>query len=265
MIEVCDLTIKRGKYKIISKLNFKAEAKKITIIVGPNGSGKTTLLNAITEDIKYSGNIFINSVNITSLNSRKKAKFRGVLPQLNTMSFPFFVSEVLNLGFLSGNAKQENIDKFDIIKSALNYVDLIGYENRLYQELSGGEQARVQLARVLCQIWHPIYNDNPCWLLLDEPVASLDIAHQLIIMNLAREFVQSGGGVIAVLHDLNLASCYADQMAMMKNGEILYSGTPNVIMTSENIEKVYDCKICVNKIPVPQFPFILPQTIKTEL
>ena len=101
--------------------------------------------------------------------------------------------------------------------TALARVDLAGFEGRMYQELSGGEQQRVQLARVLCQVWTPVAEGRARYLFLDEPVSSLDIGHQLSVMRLARDFAARGGGVVAVMHDLNLTSMFADQVVMMQS------------------------------------------------
>ena len=114
----------------------------------------------------------------------------------------------------------------DVPHQALRAVGLPGFEHRFYQDLSGGEQQRVQLARVLAQIWKPVRGGQPCWLFLDEPVASLDIGHQLGIMSLARDFARRGGGVVAVMHDLNLTAMFADKVAIMKEGAFIAAGTP---------------------------------------
>ena len=105
-------------------------------------------------------------------------------------------------------------------------VDLAGFGARFYQELSGGEQQRVQLARVLCQVWTPVLEGRPRYLFLDEPVSSLDIKHQLVIMDIARDFARRGGGVVAILHDLNLTAMYADRVLVMKRGRVAASGSP---------------------------------------
>src|SRR5690606_8947929 len=114
---------------------------------------------------------------------------------------------------------------------ALARVDLAGFAGRLYQELSGGEQQRVQLARVLCQVWTPVLEGQPRYLFLDEPVSSLDIRHQLIIMNIARDFARRGGAVVAILHDLNLTAMFSDRIFVMHRGRLAAGGTPQDVLT----------------------------------
>lgn len=113
---------------------------------------------------------------------------------------------------------------------------------------------------MLCQISAPVAEGEPRYLLLDEPVSSLDIRHQLTIMRLARRFCEQGGGVIAVMHDLNLTAMFADQMVMMKSGRIRASGAPRDVLTDENMESVFGCRMQVSVAPARDVPFVLPQS-----
>jgi len=264
MIEAQQLSVRRGRHWVLENVDFRAEAGQVTIVAGPNGSGKTTLLNALSEDVPYRGKVLMNGKDVASLKPWQKAQIRGVLPQQSVLSFPFQVGEIMALGLAAGHAGVANPDKTlaDIGQAALQRVGLAGFGRRLYQELSGGEQARVQLARVLCQIWHSVYEGQPCWLLLDEPVASLDIEHQLMVMDMARRFACAGGGVVAILHDLNLAAGYADKLMLMKGGRITCAGSPAQVMTGENLYRIYNCCLEVNRVPDDNKPFVLPQTVK---
>jgi iron complex transport system ATP-binding protein len=183
---------------------------------------------------------------------------RGVLPQSTVISFPFTVREIVGLGLSTAGADLAGGGR--IIDNALEAVDLAGFSGRFYQELSGGEQQRVQLARVLCQIAAPVGDGEPRYLLLDEPVSSLDIRHQLTIMQLARQFCEQGGGVIAVMHDINLTAMFADQMVMMKAGRIRALGAPKDVLTDETMEAVFGCRMQVGIAPARDVPFVLPQT-----
>jgi iron complex transport system ATP-binding protein len=145
---------------------------------------------------------------------------------------------------------------------ALETVDLAGFAGRHYQELSGGEQQRVQLARVLCQVWEPVLDGRPRFLFLDEPVSSLDIKHQLVIMDVARDYARRGGGIIAVLHDLNLTAMYADRMMMLHEGRVAAFGAPADLLTDDLIENVFDCRLRVGVAPSGRTPFVLPQSIE---
>ncbi|MDA7965260.1 ATP-binding cassette domain-containing protein, partial [Ruegeria sp.] len=144
---------------------------------------------------------------------------------------------------------------------ALAHVDLAGFENRSYQNLSGGEQQRVQLARVLTQVWESADSDQPRWLLLDEPVASLDIAHQFTVLGIARDFAARGGGVVVVMHDLNLTALFADQVYVLSQGRVWGSGTPQEVLTSATMQQVYGIDLPISTVPPSELPFILPQAM----
>ncbi|WP_273789170.1 heme ABC transporter ATP-binding protein [Bartonella sp. ML70XJBT] len=260
MIEATNICVQRGKKQILNHVNLQAKSGAFTIIIGPNGSGKSTFVKALSGEIPYSGKITLNGYDVRQTKTYEMAKMRAVLPQSTTLVFPFLVHEVVGLG-LSGN--QVTIAKAELqnlIQEALERVDLSDYGNLYYHQLSGGEQARVQLARVLCQIWKPIYNGIPRWMILDEPIASLDIQHQIIVMDIAKQFAHSGGGVLAVLHDLNLAAHYADNMILLKKGEIYCEGNSSAVLTTQNLHDVYHCFLNVSELPKEDVPFVLPQT-----
>lgn len=243
MIETLALSVRIGSRTILHDVDFTARAGQITAIVGPNGSGKTTLMRALTGDVPTRGTIRINTRDPARTQAWEMAGIRAVLPQATPLAFPFTVLEVVRLGLQSGiHARQGHLAQM-----ALARVGLQGYEGRLYQELSGGEQQRVQIARVLAQVSGT--SDTPRWLLLDEPVSSLDIGHQLQIMELARRFAEDGGGVVAVMHDLNLTGLFADSVALMSGGRMLGQGPPSDILTDTLLSAAYDCRIRVNTAP----------------
>jgi iron complex transport system ATP-binding protein len=213
-------------------------------------------MKAVSGELPYEGTARMNGHDIRSLQPWQLATVRGVLPQASTISFPFTVREVVRMGLTSG--LNRNPDKAEQTAArALEAVDLGGYEGRFYQQLSGGEQQRVQLARVLCQIPEPVVDGRPCWLLLDEPVSSLDISHQLTIMRLARTFCNNGGGVIAVMHDLNLTALFADRIILMKSGAIAASGSVHDVLTDETMQSVFGCPLRINRVPDDDTPFVL--------
>jgi iron complex transport system ATP-binding protein len=117
------------------------------------------------------------------------------------------------------------------------------------------------LARVLCQVWEPVVDGVPRYLFLDEPVSSLDIKHQLMIMDVARRFARSGGGVIAVLHDLNLTALYADAITALREGRVVASGRPEAVLTDRVLEAVFDVPLRVGMAPRAGTPFVLPQSV----
>lgn len=260
MISAQRICVRFGRTAILHDVDFTALPGRVTAIVGPNGSGKTTLLRALTGDIAFTGKVTINGCDLGALTSPELASMRAVLPQAASLSFPFTVREIVRLGLVSGRPGAAGGSKEPIVEEALARVDLAGFAGRLYQELSGGEQQRVQLARVMCQVWQPVLDGVPRFLFLDEPVSSLDIRHQLVIMNIAREFAEAGGGVVAILHDLNLTAMYADRVAVMHRGRLRAAGEPSAVLGNDLLEAVFECRLQVGVTPPSGGMFVLPQS-----
>lgn len=259
MIRAKNLSVRLAGKPIVADFSLEAKAGQLTAIVGPNGSGKTTSMRAMAGEIASTGELTLNGRDIRALEPWQLAIRRAVLPQATTIAFPFTVREIVRMG-LSTRRNRRVAHADEIATRALCAVGLASFERRFFQELSGGEQQRVQLARALAQIWEPVLDGEPCFLLLDEPVSSLDIRHQLTMMRLARSYCKEGGGVIAVMHDLNLTAMFADVIVMMKNGRIVTAGAPAGVLTDETMEEVFGCRMRVGGLPEAGTPFILPQT-----
>ncbi|HWV22231.1 MAG TPA: heme ABC transporter ATP-binding protein [Devosia sp.] len=262
MIAIDSIEVTVGGRKILHGISMEAPAGKLTAIIGPNGSGKSTLLKALCRDYAYSGTIFLDGRDIASMSPVEIAGLRAVLPQSSNLPFPFTVREVVAMGLTAGRPGGHPRALQHLPEEALARVDLAGFGARFYGELSGGEQQRVQLARVLCQVWEPVIDGVPRYLFLDEPVSSLDIKHQLMIMDVAKRFARSGGGVIAVLHDLNLTALYADGIAALREGRMVASGRPDAVLTDAVLETVFDVPLKVGAAPKPGTPFVLPQSVR---
>ncbi|AQX27678.1 MULTISPECIES: heme ABC transporter ATP-binding protein [unclassified Bartonella] len=260
MIEAINICIQLGKTHILNHVHLQAKSGNLTIIIGPNGSGKSTFIKALSGEIPYNGTMTLNGYDINQTQADKMAMIRAVLPQSTTLAFPFLVHEVVRLGLSINQINITEAQLKSLPQKALKRVGLADYGNRYYHQLSGGEQARVQLARVLCQIWDPVYNGVARWLILDEPIANLDLQHQLIVMNIIKNFARRGGGVLAVLHDLNLAAHYADKIILLKQGKIYCEGDASNVLTTENLREAYHCSLRVSEVPKKNIPFILPQT-----
>lgn len=232
-------SVSAGRTQIVKGVSFHARAGELLAIIGPSGSGKTTLMRAMTGEMSFAGEIRLAGLEVDGLAPEFQADLRGVLPQASQISFPLNVTEVVGLGLIDRRCSRQQ--RFRRISEALARVGMQGFEGRTYQDLSGGEQQRVQLARVLCQVWDPVPADGPPrWLFLDEPVSSLDIKHQYQIMRLARDYAARGGGVVAVMHDLNLTAAFADQVLVMRDGERLAFGPRDAVMQPELLSKAYD-------------------------
>ena len=244
--------------EIVRGVTFRAEAGRFHTILGPNGSGKSTLLKALTGELSYTGEISLCDIDIATASETTLAGIRGVLPQQSTLSFPLTVAEVVNLGIRTDGGTFTRRERHDRICMALELVDLKGFGSRQFQTLSGGEQQRVQLARVLCQVWDPATRDGrPRWLFLDEPVSSLDIKHQMQIMEIAAGYAARGGGVIAIMHDLNLTAEFADTVLVLRQGEILAHGTVEEVYQTHILSAAYDFQVRVHQIPGHSKPVVL--------
>lgn len=249
-----NIRVRYGSREALRGIDLTARTGEVTAIVGPNGSGKSTLLGAITADLPFDGQVRFDDRDITTMKPWELAARRAVLPQASRLAFPFSVIEVVRLGLQSGTAG----DRPEVPMQALARVGLAHYADRTFQDLSGGEAQRVMLARVLAQVWAPVENGQPRWLLLDEPVSSLDIAHQLQVMDIARDFARAGGGVVAVMHDLNLTALYADRVAILAEGRRVAFGTPTEVLTDDTLSQAYGCTLRVSALPPQDIPYILP-------
>ncbi len=223
-------------------------------VVGPNGAGKSTLLKAMTGERPMSGgDVELDGRSLKQWPAAQLAKRRAVLAQSTEVVFPFLVSEIVALAMrpnLTAPEQQQQAQR------ALAAVDMSSMSKRIYGTLSGGEKQRVQLARVLAQVW----TCGCTYLMLDEPTASLDLSHQLLILRLARQHADAGGGVPMILHDLNLATMAADEIVALKEGHRVAAGAPQDVMTDDLIGALYGVEAKVRG--VPEGPFLLPQTAR---
>ena len=238
---------------LVSDVSCGLQAGNIMAIIGANGAGKTSLLKAIAGDISYTGNIKIQGLaDIAKLRARQIA----VLPQLSLLNFPYRVAEVVGLSRIphtTGRIVDDNI-----VSDALELMDISFLTNRLYTELSGGEKQRVQLARVLAQIWSE--DDAPAksrLLLLDEPTSALDLGHQQQLMNAIRKFAEQGVTVVMVLHDVNLAAHYADCILALQCSQRLAFGSVDDVITASNIKSLFAVDAQVIKHPEHQTPVVI--------
>jgi iron complex transport system ATP-binding protein len=254
MLAASAVAITLGRRQIVRGVGFTAAPGRVTAIVGPNGSGKTTLLRALTGELSGGGRITLDGADIHGLAPRRLALRRAVLPQAARLAFPFTVREVVAMGLAAGACA----DRPDVIDAALAAVDLAGRSSARFPTLSGGEQARGHLARALAQVWEPLQPQGACWLMLDEPVASLDIGHQLMVMRLVADYAARGGGVVAVMHDLNLTAMFAHQVLLLDEGRVVAAGAPAEVLTDALLTGAYRTPLRVNRTP-PGGVFLLPQ------
>lgn len=253
-LSAAGLSLTLGRRPVLHDVDFAAAPGTLTAIVGPNGSGKTTLMRALTGELSAGRRVTLDGRAIEDWSAPALARRRAVLPQSVVLAFPFTVLEIVRLG-----CEVRGIAGDRPALEALAAVGLSTHAGRPYQQLSGGEQQRVQLARVLAQVGQPVGPDGPNWLLLDEPVSALDIGHQLAVMRLAADFAGQGGGVVAVMHDLNLTAMFADRVLLLQSGRVAAEGTPAQVLTSALLSRVYGCALRVGEAPAAG-PFVLPQS-----
>jgi iron complex transport system ATP-binding protein len=255
MLELTGLTVRLRQRTVLDGLSLAIRAGELVAICGANGAGKSTLLKAILQEVPATGRLRLNGIDLAAARPAALAPLRAVLPQESDTAFGFTLADILRMGREAGDfAARPEVDR-----AALAAVGLLGREDDDIRSLSGGERQRAHLARALAQVWEPVGPRGPRWLMLDEPVASLDLGHQLQVMRLARGFADAGGGVLAVMHDLNLSAMFADRMVLLAGGKIAADGPPARVMDAPRLSAAYGCRAEPNRIP-PQDPWLLPQT-----
>ncbi len=257
MLEIADLSASLGRRKVLHGISLTARPGEMLAICGPNGAGKSTLLRAALGEIASEGRIVLNGRAVGQVKPAEMARLRAVLPQDTQVAFAFTVAEIVAMGQEAGDFGADP----GLIQRALAAVGLQDHAARSFQTLSGGERQRSHLARALAQVWQPVGPDGPRWLFLDEPVASLDLGHQLQVMRLARDYANRGGGVVAVMHDLNLSAMFADRMAFVIDGRLVADGPPHEVMTAALLEQAYGCRVALNTAP-DDGPWFVPQACK---
>ncbi len=239
MLEASNITVKVQGKTLLSDVSMQVKPGEMLALLGPNGAGKSTLLAVLTGARKASeGLVMLEGRKLTEYPAKALAKRRAVLSQSIPIQFPFTVMEIVLMGRSPHIASSEGRDDIEIAEKALAEVDALGLKERLFPSLSGGEQQRVQLARVLAQIWQK--QDAPRYLFLDEPTSAMDLKHQLSTLDKARALADEGVAVCAILHDISLAKHYADRVVLLKEGRKVADGTVKQTLTSATITDVYD-------------------------
>lgn len=256
MIEADNVSFTHAGRQIIPELALTLAPGSVTVVIGPNGAGKSTLLKLICGELRpTSGHVTYHGQDIAGMAAPALARRRAVLPQSTELSFPFTALEVVRMGAVAYGSRQASADAL----SALARVGLAGFGPRPYHRLSGGEQQRVQFARALAQLPQAVEENEPRALFLDEPTASLDLSHQIAVLETARQFARAGGIVMAVLHDLNLAAEFADRLVVMREGRIVAAGAPQETLSEALVADVYGINGAVGRLPPEAIPFVLSQ------
>jgi iron complex transport system ATP-binding protein len=260
ILEADDLSFSVRSSTLVRGASLALEEGATTIVVGPNGAGKSTLLKLLTGELSPShGSVRMDGAALPQIPAWELACRRAVMVQNQRLAFPFSVYEVARLGLEGVGRAQPRARKEQIIAQALETAGVIGLAGRQYQTLSGGEQQRVQFARALCQLEAGRSVAGRQILFLDEPIASLDLCHQLSLLDAARTIAAQGAAVLVVLHDLNLAVTYADRLVVMHEGAIVAQGEPSAILDDNLLRGVFRVSLSFSRLPPAGQPFLLPQ------
>lgn len=249
-----NVSLRFGPARVLTDVSLDVRPGTVTALAGPNGAGKTSLLRILGGGTEPSdGVVRLNGRPLTRLSPAEQARRRSVMVQSGGLAFDFFVEEVLAMGRRLGNGSIPDTTAAGIVGDC-RIGHLIG---RKYNSLSGGERQRVQFARALLQVWRPPakrtlprtreLNAAPRYMLLDEPTASLDLAHELLILRLARRARKNNIGILLVLHDLNLAARFADRVALLAGGVMVADGPPTEVFTDGTLSHVYRTNVQVER------------------
>lgn len=240
---------------LLNDVSIDIEPGVFTAIAGPNGAGKSSLLKVVSgESTRYNGTLAINGVRARQYKAHELSMVRAVLPQSSSMQFPFTVRQVIELGrrYVQGDGANSR----HVVPEVMELTGVAAWSHRNFLTLSGGEQQRVQLARVLAQVWE--LKSFPRYILLDEPTSSLDLAQQQLIFSLVKHACARNIGVMAIVHDLNQVSQFADQLYFMRDGSIVTAGKTHDVFTKQNIETTFCCRVNVYHDPCTNCPYIVP-------
>lgn len=245
MIETRNISVNYGGRSVLRDLSFELKSGEIIALLGSNGTGKTTLIRALNGLIPLSsGEVRLDAKRLADHSRREIAQRVGVVAQENETKFPVTVLEFVLAGrFAHGRAfGWESDEDIAHAQESLAACDLADYWSRLMNELSGGERQRVVLARALAT--------NAEVLLLDEPTANLDLAHQALMFRLVRQRChEHGAAAIVITHDLNLAAEFGDEIMLLKDGGVFAKGKPADVLTAENIDAVYGVNVLLDENP----------------
>lgn len=255
MLSIANLSLTRQGQVLLDQVSMHLNPGEVLAVLGPNGAGKSTLLSVLSgELLTFHSQVRLEQKTLDQYSYAELAQRRAVLPQKVNLDFSFSVQEVVCMGLLERQTPEHA--QF-LIDQALEQVDMLSYRTRDYLTLSGGEQQRVQLARVLAQITSAD-QDQARYLLLDESLSSLDLAHQHQVFSVLRQLAaKQSVGVLVVLHDVNLACQYADRLLLMNQGRVVAQGSVAEVVDPQRLSAVYGLALQVLQHP-QGWPLVLP-------
>ena len=241
------VSVRLGDSVVLADVSVALRPGRVVALIGPNGAGKSTLLRVMCGDLEPErGTVTVGGRLIGEYGVQNLAEIRAVMAQTPVVMFDFTAEEVVRMGWVQDAIHRHDVAEraFDEVAEACEIESLLG---RTYRTLSGGERRRVQFARALVQIWRDGNTLEPRYLMLDEPTANLDLAHELAVLRLARGVADAGNGVLAVLHDLNLAARFADELTLLHNGRVVSTGAPERVLDAGSLAAVYGTPVVVER------------------
>ncbi|UFU06842.1 ABC transporter ATP-binding protein [Ruania halotolerans] len=244
---------RRGNRRVLDGVSFTVEPGSVTAVIGPNGSGKSSLVSVIAGDMPLeAGTVRLGGRSVGAVSSALAATQRSVLTQETAVSFDYLGAEIVALGRRPWRAQESRAQREAAVAAALAETEMSEAAGRRILTLSGGERARVQLARVLAQ-------DAPI-VLLDEPTAALDLRHQALVHQLCRDVAAAGGTVLVVLHDVDAALAVADSVLLLDEGRVVVHGSTDAV-TAQHLEAVYGHPVEIVTHPVDGRRLVLPRRV----
>ncbi len=239
-LAVGDIDMRVGSIEILSQVSVHLVPGRLLAVVGPNGAGKSTLLSIMAGSLPPSaGHVVWDGRDLFSVPVEVQARRRSVMTQGDDLAFPFLVEEVVMMGRHPHSQGWPDRHDREVVREALVECEVEHLIGRVYTRCSGGERQRIQLARALVQIWDPDPEERCRWLLLDEPTSALDLAHQHACLQVVRQRMAAGVGVLAVLHHLELAATYADDLLVLDQGRVAAHGPVATTLDDGLLSRVY--------------------------
>ncbi|MCB8819315.1 heme ABC transporter ATP-binding protein [Microvirga rosea] len=250
ILEARDLSYTRSGRTLLDGVDLAVREGSLTVVLGPNGAGKSTLVRMLCGELAPTrGRVVLNGDTLASIPAWLLAHKRAVMPQASDLTFPFTAFEVAGLGVEGLGRGLSRADRHRLARTALEHADVAHLAGRNYQTLSGGERQRVQFARVLAQLAAGRTVETRQVLFLDEPIASLDLKHQLAVLAKAQDLAREGLTVVAVLHDLQLAAGIADEVVLLQNGRLVTHGKPHAVLTPACLTEVFGVALTGTGLP----------------
>ena len=242
MIEVRGVTKRYGDQAVVDNVSLRIVKGGLSTIIGPNGAGKSTLLSLVSRLVKPdAGTVYVDGLDVTKTPSDALAKRLSILRQNTHLTARLTVEELVAFGRYPHSKGRPTAGDREHVEAALEYLELGPLRRRFLDELSGGQRQRAFVAMVLCQ--------DTDYVLLDEPLNSLDMKHAVSMMKRLRRITDElGKTVVVVLHDINFASCYSDEIVAMKGGRVVHQGTPESLMTPPLLRDIYDLEVRVETV-----------------